>query len=491
MLTDISFARNYEIKIHLPRSGSVQQLIGDYMVIKSIPFQDDVEVAERLPGEPQQRPRASSLRLAIMIPVRFLFVLVVCCLTFGLWPLHFLAALIWGWPLNVSKRWQILRYLRLIWTEHPPPPGLPLLVRVWLTLSVIRKVACIPVWGLAWSLDELLYGRGLDRTPVKAPLLEISAGRSGSTQLARYIMEDSRLAAPSLLQFSFPYLWLWKLAPRTIGRIFTPERVHQMIEKKLPPEFLQRHEGDPFKTDSFDGALYLTHMNVLSAYLGPRVLVEDFGFAMIAPHNHDLWEHDFVNLLDRIGRKALFLAGHTEDGSPRRLFIKGHFLCAAPALAQRFPDACFLTMIREPCSRIRSAVNYMRANPPLDMMLGATPWNWWGRTLAETETDYCDVERAWFSADDGTKRCVIRFADYVRDLEGTMTKVYRECFDGEELPSWAPHEHAPRNRTNYLLDRTLAEVGIDEAVLKERTADYIEWCRGEGAKGQTFCRNQS
>ena len=39
-------------------------------------------------------------------------------------------------------------------------------------------------------------------------------------------------------------------------------------------------------------------------------------------------------------------------------------------------------------------------------------------------------------------------------------------------------EPAPRKRHGYSCDRSLAEVGIGEAALNERLADYIAWCRG-------------
>jgi hypothetical protein len=72
---------------------------------------------------------------------------------------------------------------------------------------------------------------------------------------------------------------------------------------------------------------------------------------------------------------------------------------------------------------------------------------------------------------------VVRFSEYVRDLEGTMTKVYRECLDTPDLPPHAPRTHAPRVRTNYILDRSLEDVGIDERALEDRLAGYIAWCR--------------
>jgi hypothetical protein len=39
-----------------------------------------------------------------------------------------------------------------------------------------------------------------------------------------------------------------------------------------------------------------------------------------------------------------------------------------------------------------------------------------------------------------------------------------------------PTRHAPRERQRYTVNRTLAELGIDEAALRSRLASYIAWC---------------
>ncbi len=439
-------------------------------------FSPDLPVLEHLPGEPR-RGRPSPPIFALRLLLRTLLVTLLGVLTLPLWPLYWLGAAIWGWPPNVPRMAQVGRYLRLIWTVRPPAPGLSWLSRGWLTLSVLRKVAVKPFWGLCWLLDELLYGRALRETRVVAPLIEISAARSGSTQLARYLEEDPSLVAPSLLQFVFPYRWLWRVAPHTLGRVITPDQVRHKMEQTLPQEFLQRHEGDPFRTDTFDGAIYISHLNSLGPFLGPDVLVEDFGFGVIAPHNRALWEEDFVRLLDGIARKTLLHAGPARDGKARRFFVKGHFLCAGPALERQYPDARFLTMIRAPAPRLQSGVNFLAANP-VDPTLGPVPWAWLGQGLAETEVVYCEVEQDWFSRAAGARRCVIRFDDYVRDLEGAMRKVYRECLDVEVLPPHVPRVHPPRERTNYILNRSLAQVGVDEAALNARLERYLAWCRG-------------
>jgi len=443
------------------------------------------EVPEHLPGEPRHDPPRGVALLAGLL-ARALGVLLLLVATLPLWPVFLVGVALGGWPPNTVRLGQIARYLRLTASADPPAPGLPLGARLAIGLGVLRKLATVPWWGLCWMLDELLYGRALDATPLRAPLLEISAGRSGSTQLARYLEDDPYLVAPSLLQFSFPYLWMWWIAAR-LGRWITPDQVRRRLEAMLPPEFLERHEGDPFRTDTFDGALYLAHLNGMAPRLGPDAMIAEFHLGRAAPHNAALWERTFPDLLERIGRKTLVFAPPAPDGGPRRLFVKGHFLAAADALAARWPDARFLTMIRPPLPRLRSAINYLRVNP-FDPLLGPVPWGWLARALAVTELEYGERELDWFTRPDGPRRCVIRFQDYVGDLEGTLARIYRELLETPALPAWAPRGHAPRARTTYAVDRSLAQAGIDETALRARLGPYEAWCRGEAPRARPASR---
>jgi hypothetical protein len=434
-------------------------------------------VPEHLPGEPPRGPQPALVMLLLLL-LRAPAVILLAVGTLMFWPIYFVGVLIRGGrPPNVPPLSQFVRYFRLVWSVSPGHPGCGILRRVWLTVSVMRKGTLVPVWGLAWMVDEVVFRNALKDNPVVSPLIEISAGRSGSTQLARYLEDDPRLVAPSLLQILYPYVWLWVLASRTIGRIVSPDRVQQLIRRRMPPELLERHELDVFRTDTFEGGLYLSHLNHLAPLLGPEAMVDDVGFAHIAPHNRVIWEQDFMELVDSIGRKTLAFAGPAPNGNPRRFFFKGHFLCVGHLLDQRYADARFLAMIREPTRRLQSAVNHVRTNP-LDRVLGPSPWAWLAETFAKTESDYCILEQQWFTEQGTDRRCVLRFSDYVRDLEGTMLKVYRECLDEDELPPHVPREHTPRVRHDYMIDRSLAQMGIDEAALREYLADYIAWCSG-------------
>ena len=161
--------------------------------------------------------------------------------------------------------------------------------------------------------------------------------------------------------------------------------------------------------------------------------------AAAAPHDKKLKEEVFVQFVDRIARKTLLHAG-----GDKRFYLKGHFLHGAQALHEFYADTTFLTVIREPVSRLQSGINYMRVNPP-DPVLGPVPWAWLTETLLHTEMDYSKREQAWFTGDSGARRCIIKFTDFVNDLEGTMKKVYLECFDHDDPPA-----HLPKDRSIQL-----------------------------------------
>lgn len=237
----------------------------------------------------------------------------------------------------------------------------------------------------------------------------------------------------------------------------------------LPPEWLQRHEFDPFAMDTFEIPVYIGRLNNLSPMFGPEPAIQDFTFAEVTPTNAKLWREDFPAIVDRIARKLLV------DDPHRRFFIKGHFLAGADALEARYPDASFVAIIREPAPRIRSHINYLRASA-FDPALPPAPWAWMAELAIATEIAYCDREMEWYRRGGQARRCVIPFVEYRDDLESVLTRMYRECFDSE-VPPEVPTEHAPRVRTEYLVNRTLEELGIDRDELDARCAAYIEWCR--------------
>lgn len=436
---------------------------------------------DHLPGEP---PLRSWSPVAVALELLRKVVVLVLALAVGLplWPIYLALRLFLPRPPNLPSAARVRRLLRLLVVERPPAPGLSAVARAAIALTVLTRQATLPWFGLAWYLDDLLYGRRTRQVRIQEPLIEISAARSGSTQLAHYLEDDPHIVAPSLLQTIYPYLWLWKLASVTLGRLLSPDRVREIVEKQFPPAYVQRHELDPFRTDTFEMMFILRQLGEVSAYLGPRVTLEDMHVGRLPPGGHPMWEDDLLRFMDALGRKVLLHARSQPGVGERRLMIKGHFLMVADALEHQYPDARFLTVIRAPDKRLQSIINYNRSHPS-EPLFGAYPWPWLIQHSLIVETDYCESEMAWFSRADGARRCVVSFDDYVRDLEGTMRRVYRECLDMDALPPHVPTTHAPRVRTNYLIDRSLEQLGVDVAAFNARLQPYIQWMKRGSARG--------
>lgn len=426
---------------------------------------DRAPVPDIIPGEPASRV-PSAPRLAALLLARSLAALIATVLGAPLWPAYLLGNLLWGRPPHLPDAARVGRCLSLVLRGHPEPdltPG----QRVGLALEVARRTALRPLWGLAWHLDTLLNGRELARVHVDQPLFEVSAARSGSTQIARYLEKDTRLVAPAAVMALFPYLWLWRLAARCLPR-GTAERVRAHVRSQLPPEFVERHELDPLRMDTFEilFSLFVQWGDIFLS-LGPGPVGEVFTFATIPGETGGLWTADFPRFFDAVAQKTLLF-----HPSGKRLFIKGHFLHAAPALAQRYPTARFLTVLRDPARRTQSMVNFVRSHPTVAPS-PHVPWPW---ILAQAPTgdhEYNAAEIAFFSALPPDRRCIVDFDDDVADLEGTLNRVYAEAL--HLSPPSVPVEHEPRHRAGYRIDRSLASLGLDTPALEAERRRFAAW----------------
>ncbi len=441
------------------------------MLFPSRPLAPEVLAEDPAPGVPR------GLRRVRAVVVQHLVAVLLAPVGLLLWPLYLLLRLFLPRPPLLAPPARFAHIARLLLTEPVPPPGLDALDRWRLLLDLGLTAALAPVQGLAWMLDELLYRRELAANPVKAPLFEISAWRSGSTRLGHLLHDDPGLAAPAMLQMVVPYLWLWRLARALLRGRIDPEGVTRRMRASLPPAFVERHEVDPWRTDTYEVLFYRHQLVPYAMMLGPAAGLAEFSHRGVTPSTRAMWEDDFVRMLDGLGRRTLAFAGPAPDGRPRRFFLKGHFLAAGPALAARWPDAVFVTVIRSPAARLRSTLNYLRLSPDF-FGLGPMPWPWIAATTS-AEIAYNRAEMAWFSREDGVRRCVARFDELVRDLPGALRRIYG-ALGADGPPPEVRREHAPaHHRGAYTVDHSLEALGIDVAALEAELADYRAWCRWE------------
>eukprot|EP00536_Pseudo-nitzschia_multiseries_P007047 jgi/Psemu1/16714/gm1.16714_g len=473
------------------------------------------------------------------------------------WLLAHSLLLIYGRPPNLVYLSQTLRYLGFVWVQQATNASdaeqqlEPFAVsqKIYLSATIIVHTICSPISAFAWIVDELLYGRRLSRleaaeqAALEHPVFVVSAFRSASTQLARSLVAKTHykqgsngqipfFVAPNAMMCAYPYLWLWKLMYAIVGDIpdtlepgndggLTKDDVKQKFNAGFTHDSLARHPNDPFQTDTFDGTFLNCHLNGLAWHLCravPTSLIEqEFNYAYQKDSlNKQIWQRDMVRHIDRLARKTLVFCSEGKSRgqgpTPQRFLLKGHFLSIGPQLQALYGrGARFITILRDPCARLRSGINYMAVNPTLyanDPTL-QIPWNAFAKVLQETEAQYCERELEWFGndcSDDNKKkedqdRLALTFDSFVVDSDKTIGEIMdwlRLRSDEDEVtiaPSSADggaKNKSPRRKKagttsaapskTYRIDRSLQELGVDEKAYRGRLADYLSWMK-EVSKG--------
>ena len=426
-------------------------------------------IPDIIENEPNFSPAGTGMA-CILILVQMLFLLFLMtplALVLGL-P-YFALRIFISRPPNIPSPKSIRRYVKKAIFAHEE---VIVSMRIRLFLSMLLFLSACPLLAFAWYLDDVIY-RGYRKMVISKPLFLITGSRSGSTQLSQYLEDNPQIVSHPFLLQSFPYIWLWKLLPKLIGRWFSEEKVHQIIADAIRPEYLERKEMHPFKPETYEVVFSISQLVNHCLAMGPKMFAEGYGWGQTTPENIHFWHEDLVNNIDAVGKKLLYFAGPNADGTTKTLFIKGHFLGSASILEKKYPDAHFLTILRHPSKRIRSIINFFRVAPEV-CRNGAVPWSWLVYYGQNVEVDYCLYEKEWYQAhpDNST---VIRFRDYVDDLEKTLTTIYERCLPHIDSNGFIYQTHTQRKRTEYSVDRSYTQLNVDEMVLLEPLQDYIAW----------------
>ena len=251
-------------------------------------------------------------------------------------------------------------------------------------------------------------------------------------------------------------------------------------------EVKKRHNNSFFKTETWDVALGLGHMIVLSFNLGASFF--KWGLPHVAlkeqPVDREFCKI-FVELNDCIMKKVMYHRGLPKQ----RMFIKTHLLIVARELEQQYDGAKFLTMVREPIGRFCSCANFVKvvsADGPMKASIFPVTWRVVRNWVIETQTCYCEEEIIFYNqSEENTKnKLAISFDTYVNNLADTLQHVYSflnipvsaELLSRAAALQKSSHDRTKR-RTTYdpKYNRSLFSLGVDEEKLKEYLSDYINW----------------
>ena len=417
--------------------------------------------------------------------------IVLTCSTTLLWvpvsatclPLFLLGLLVWELPPTIPLCSRLCKYFAAVFTEGTSEDKIPLTNRVLIFLLLLGVVIKVPINGVCWFLDELLFP-AYHKMEIKEPVFFITAIRSGSTQLCHYLENDKEnFIVPTVSESLMPYIWFWKLFIPTFAK-FGIKQQHFESLNAFGVEAKKRHEFFFSKTDSWDGLVGSWHVNILSWCLGTSFFKWGFSYAKLDIPIDEKFYDSFLFFTNRVMKKVIYLRGN----SKQRLLLKGHFLLAAEALKQQYPGTKFFVVVRQPLDRFISLINMFKVvcvNGPQNTVYGLSPPSW--KVIRDyvisTQIPYCEQEMSFYQNGHDDK-LIIPFTMFVDNLSATLQRIYSFCnisipdhmmSDAVRLQSTS-HDRS-KLKANYHPDfnRSLASLGVDEEKLKEHLSKYIEW----------------
>ena len=404
---------------------------------------------------------------AVALLLYLVKVVILSALSSPFWILTPLLSVFYGRPPRMVSVGQAVRFIGYVIGSKHLSKG----EQLNLILAVMRHTASSPVAGFCWLVDEVLYSRQMNRQTVATPLFVMSAYRSASTQMSRLLAQDSvHFVWPSAIMCAFPYLWVWKIVAYVFSDSgITTDEANNYLNKNFPKEARERHENDHFSLDTLDGYFLSAHLNGLAFQIGPEVIMKECHSAIVEDWNKTLMQTQFTDFVDRLARKTLLFRGASDA---HHILIKGHFLWAASTLQTRYPDARFLSVLRDPLDRLQSGINHMAANPTL--WQGQAPrWDWLADSFEKIEVDYCAKEMEWYG-EERRGRLALRFNSFIGNTEDAMKIVYRDLLVSNDMPQFRLQ---PKKSRRYTVDRSLAELNIDRDRLKLQLGDYYAWMK--------------
>lgn len=439
-------------------------------------FKEGVEISDNT-----QRPRLLSVTVNIMI----------WCTTILLWlpasvaclPLFMLGLYIWGLPPIISPMSRFSRYFIGVFTEGKVEENIPFSNRVIAFLVVLTNLIKAPINGTFWFVDELLYP-AYHKVNIREPIFFVTAARSGSTQLANYLETDeNNFIAPTSGEGLFPFIWIWKFVVPVLKR-FGMDKQHVVRNKLFGSEAKKRHNFSLANTETWDVIVGAWHFSYLSWYMGIDFMKWGFPFAPLTEPTDENYLKIFYEFTHSIMKKVVYCRGR----SSQHVLVKGHFLIAANGLQQRFPDAKFFTVVREPLDRFQSLINFMAiisadGPPRKDYLLSPMPWKTLCEFAIHTQIPYCKQEMSFYDQSDDNK-LVIPFTMYVNKLNDTLQTIYSFCdiqvstlvTSNAITAQTTTHDRKNRKASyNPKFNRSLSDLGLDEEKLKEHLTKYIQW----------------
>lgn len=267
--------------------------------------------------------------------------------------------------------WWLLVVVLIIASLYSPFPRLASFARLWRTafatgnsgrirlrqvLFLLRAVLWMPVWGVLWTLDEILFPN-YRRIAIK-PVFIVGQPRCGTTFLHRTLATDNEtFFAVRHIEWRYPSILVQKII-HTLGmqrRLeaanYWPESEAGRMAAKMHPNTLADWEEDGI----FFEENFLHHFFIFLRFPSPGLLcyLDDF------PSLPERTQTRMLNIYHRVLQKVAYLRG-----GDSRFYLSKEVTShrRVPALAQRYPDARFIVLVRPAHQYMASLIALVRCS---------------------------------------------------------------------------------------------------------------------------------
>jgi hypothetical protein len=359
------------------------------------------------------------------------------------------------------------KILRLALTDRPSP-------RRWLAhLSILSLLS---VWallnGVCLQLDRLLFP-GYRRVRIGNPVFIVGNARSGTTLFHRLLCGDAErfvyfrtweILFPSLLQkktiraLTAAYR---RIFPKSFQRVATWEERQLETLKRMHPIGIDKPEEDEFLLLIPFASATLT---VLFPYVEQLTELVEF----------DSRPAPVRGRIMRFYRECVARQLHFHGGDRTLVSKNPSFVSKLGSLAEEFPDAKFVYLIRNPFETIPSLLKLLR-----------TIWQGLGldsdhvesstRTLAEgcmRDYHYALEVLAKLPED---RYAIVEYTDLVADPKATVEKVYErlELSISPAFERRLSQERSHQKRYHSSNAYSLKEFGVSEAEVSRKLAPIL------------------
>lgn len=330
----------------------------------------------------------------------------------------------------------------------------------------VRRV----IHGFGYVADELLY-RGWRDVTIEKPLFIVAPARSGTTMLFHQLAADPQFAATTLGNTLIRSISVAKLLRRAADKqrkfiLAARDGINQQMAQldethTLRIELLEEDEG--FYNDMF--ALLNVHL------LFPN-LHEKLGIVELDQRPERV-RRAVMRRYKNFIRRFLYLRGP----GPKTYLMKNVQSPGRMAtLAQAFPDARFIHIVRDPVVQLPSALELIRAVAKSSHGRVRPPEHRYWKMMADSLIEQHRTLLAWERKLPASRWLTLRYPELIADPAATLRKVYEHF----QLPLGPEREQslATANQTagEFRKQRkySLADFGISPQEVRERLADVYE-----------------